>query len=510
MTNVEIPLMVEYNEIDVEADWNTWEKLEKEQRLSLEEGDFDHTFSCLDQMEKVKIPEWDDRHQHHIKLERDRAIRLKDPLNKDETFRELLSIEKFSSHTEMDFYESCNRHGIDVAYEPPFPVPFSSTSSHEESDEGDFVHAKCITDKVLGKLVELWRIQECLLLRLRVSEYDSCSTYFSRHEVAHYCRVDALPSILRNGLKLFSLSSSNDPTEGKTLGNFLQKHEINCNDLNNQTEHMLALQCSFSRKIDDLNLYRLYGKDSSGGEGTGLCLVFNMAYFDNQYADPVSTDTVVRRRHNEVTKQNDEYRWQTGDTSDYGDGKGIPLYWVLYYNSEKNQFYHTPCQRERWFYIDCETSEKRNYNFLYRQNLSNQRGIARLLKELLKIFRDLGHLESTELNATELGWHLCIYLRHLIKDAAFRDEQEARILKLHSFGDSEVESLHGKGSLSADYRSIFKEDCFSSLVKIIAGPKVKNIKNLRELLQHEIRSRGVLWSYGIGEEVVIQSDVPLA
>jgi hypothetical protein len=433
----------------------------------------------------------------------DRIARLRDPLNEDSVFRELLGIRKYC-HTreEAAYYSDGARHDDSATatpFQPPDRIPFDPSVALEPR-AGEFVCDARITKQVFDKLVELWRLQDCLLFRLRVSEDDLAGTDYP-DKVAHYCRVDSLPSILDEGLRLCSLSSANDPTEGKRFADFLGSEIAGKRDWD-QEEPMLTMQCSFSCRIDDLNQFRLYGRDSSGAEGTGLCLVFNLGYFDTHGSVPVATTEAVNSHKERTAKNNEDLLIQHGvDSRD--NGSHLPLYWVLYYDSKRKKFYHTPCQRERPFYVTPDKATNGRSCCFYRNARSNQQGIQRLLEQIRVVFTDL-----KELNAIELGWNLCVYLRHLVKDAAFRDEQEMRLLKLCRINDTKVEVLKGKGTLSTIYCPLFEEHQFSPLDQIIAGPKVRNLRQLRELMRR--KCSGVPRTHYLGKEDVIQSDAPLA
>lgn len=427
----------------------------------------------------------------------DRVARLRDPLNNDSVFRELLGIRKYCSEQEEAAYYACYRH-IDIVapFRPPNRIPFDPSAPLEPRD-GDLVCDTRITKQVLDKLVKLWRRQDCLLFRLRVSADDlACTDYPGK--VAHYCRADALSSILDEGLRLCSLASANDPTEGRRLADFLGTEGAEKSDWDRE-ERMLAMQCSFSSRIDDLNQFRLYGRESvADAEGTGLCLVLNLDYFDTRCTVPVATSDAVRHNEFETAKNNEELLIQEGFVSE-DNGSRLPLYWVLYFDSKRERFYHTPCQRERPFFVTPDKATGGGSCYIDR----NARSIQNLLKRIKDVFTDLKRL-----NAFELGWLLCVYLRHLIKDAAFRDEQEMRLLKLCPTHDAKVEPLKGKGTLSTVYCPLFEEDQFSPLDQIIAGPKVRNLQLLRELMWR--KCSGVPRTYLPGKKDVIQSQAPLA
>ncbi len=495
-----------------------WDELDIARAAALENGDFETAMACVKKMEENVDPMPPQRHHQSsfVECERKRIERLKDPLHNDPTFRELLGIEKYCD-VMAKWHSDCCRYDLSESDRcPVYRIPYDRTLLSDTADDA-FVHRERISEEKLNKLAELWRLQKCLLIRLRVSEYDSNNDDYRK--VAHYCRADALPSILNEGLRLCSLSSANDPTEGKRFASFVGRDvdpKLNkkveddegkefIKSVENRTENILVLQCSFSDRIDDLNQFRLYGRDAViGGEGTGICLVFDMGYFDNRYAEPVATAETVRQHKAKKTLQNEDNLIQLGVESD-DDGSRLPLYWVLYYDTNRDLFYHTPCQRDRPFCINPDDKRKGQAAAIYRNDRLNQLSILKLLKAIREVFADL-----KKFGVMELGWGLCVYLRHLVKDAAFRDEQEMRILKLCQLDDNNVQMLSGHASLWTNYCPILDENQYSALVRVIAGPKVKNINRIRELMRYAISSKAILRTYGPNDNDVILSEVPLA
>lgn len=442
-----------------------WNKSLTDQITAIENGGYDKAAECISAMESCLVALDSPAHgPTSVKDCRARLDKLRDPLNKDSVFRELLKIRTYSREREEKKYYAACYHIDEIVdpFQPPNRIPFDPSGVSEPRD-GEFVCDNCITKEVLGKLVDLWRLQDSLLFRLRVSEDDLVGTDFPS-KVAHYCRADALPSILDEGLRLCALSSANDPTEGKRFADFLGSGIAGKRDWD-QVEPMLTMQCSFSSRIDNLNQFRLYGRDSGGTEGTGVCLVFNLDYFDTRGKAPVPTTAAAKRHENKTLKHNEKLLIQQGVES-RDNGSRLPLYWVLYYDRKRNRFYHTPCQRERPFYVTPDKATDGMSCSFYRNARRNQQGIQNLLERIRAVFTDL-----KELNAIESGWNLCVYLRHLIKDAAFRDEQEMRLLKLCPINDAKVEVLKGKARSRPSIVRCLRSINSASLIKSSQGQR---------------------------------------
>lgn len=241
---------------------NKWEELDEAWVTALEDGNCELAKKIIDEMTGHCNP---DLHQvfkcrHYLNTANELAEKMLDPQNKDKVFEELIGSGKL----------------------------------------------KHLNKKIVDKLEDLWRLQICLLRRLRVSELDPTG---EDRMVAHYCHEEASIKILKEGMRLVSLSGANDPTEGKRFFHFVRHIiEQECRKkgkssegfieyTNNHEENMLALQSSFSNRVDDLNQFRLYGRDTKeGGEGTGICLVFKMRYFNNEDGQEIPTSDSISRK----------------------------------------------------------------------------------------------------------------------------------------------------------------------------------------------------------------------
>ena len=88
------------------------------------------------------------------------------------------------------------------------------------------------------------------------------------------------------------------------------------------------VQTSFSRCIDSLTMFRLYGKNEDK-EGTGVSLVFGKEFFDTTFqynevpfSSTIKGDSVSNNIQNNQNKQ--------------------PLYYVLYYDEKTNEIVFNP------------------------------------------------------------------------------------------------------------------------------------------------------------------------
>lgn len=335
---------------------------------------------------------------------------------------------------------------------------------------------KCCSEEDLKCIYCLWGEQYHLLSLLR-ADLDQVGHYTSPavFEILLHKKNESDDQI--NPLMLFSLAAANDSMEGSVFQFLLGE---NCLPSQKVRSNLAVLQASFSSAIDSLNQYRLYGK-VDGKEGMGLCLVSGSSFF----AEPGETPMIA------VQRENDKQSAASPEC------QKLPLYWVLYYDRNSGCIYYTPACTEYWL-----NGRKGNFNIQNKPSRASTRRrfakIGKCLKNIRKLFQEITCPETKE-----LALEMLIYLRHLVKDAAFMDEKELRILSLHRYDDKETMRISdGKNCLCRDYLPILHEDGY--LKQVIAGPKLENFMNKADVWKYEISTRPG------GKKVVFsQSEAPL-
>ena len=328
----------------------------------------------------------------------------------------------------------------------------------------------------------LWASQYYLLDLLRSEQ----------EEVAHYTSRPVLERLLTakeekdkdkyEPLKLCSVAAANDKAEGKAFLSLLEE-EIKTETLLSR-EKMLVLQASFSSEIDCLNQFRLYGKEE-GKEGTGACLVFNQRFFTsfsegNSFIQNLSSLRDEREALSHKEKAPSK----------------LPLYWVLYCDcrergeGEYPEIYYSPTSTAPWMKTFKDPKKQEEVDEEVKAIKTRYQEIVNVLREIREEYKKLKESKNPELQ--QMALDMLIYLRHLVKDAAFKEEKELRILSLHPFKSSSQEEnsrpvslLESKGCLACDYLPIFHREQY--LKKIIMGPNVVNVKNHEERLSFYMR-----------------------
>lgn len=319
-------------------------------------------------------------------------------------------------------------------------------------------------DKYKKELKKLWILQYMLLDLLSIKKKGNIK------DISTYMSIGVLKALTKDPkskLKMFSISKVNDPKEGKILHDILNKNliYIDSNDIENnfavkkKNISFTILQESFTRLRDSLTMFRLYGKNTKYSidgkdEGTGVCLVFNKNLFDTFFYHP---STPIADEQNKL----------------------LPIYFILYYNREKNKLIFNPTASD---YKNIEIDLNKKY---YRwNNKKNKKDDNLKLGDRVgyifnRIFKKLKGLKNDKEALNK--YRLLINIRYLIKDSAFVEEQEMRILKIAKLSDSDIYYDNGKDSLCKEYVNIFEND---ALREIIIGPKVKEPVSLIEELQN--------------------------
>ncbi len=330
--------------------------------------------------------------------------------------------------------------------------------------------------KDLSCIHRLW-VEQYRLLYLLSSDLEQVGHYTSSMVFETLLQKQAETNSQANPLLLCSLAAANDPTEGTVFQAFLKR---NCLPSQRIHSHLAVLQASFSSAIDSLNQFRLYGKNK-GEEGTGLCLVFDQSFF----AKPGETSMIAIQKEDGSSSKKGAVMYRK-----------LPLYWVLYYECSSGRIYYTPA---------CsEYSLDRDFNICKDTLEDSERKKFQEIGKSLKRIREL--FERISEKAQDAALEMLIYLRHLVKDASFKDEKELRILSLHPYNnhDSSLKVLLGKNCLSVDYLPVIHEG-EEYLEKVIAGPKLRDFTNLVDVAKFRLHHLG-----GKKKVEFCQSQAPLS
>jgi len=135
---------------------------------------------------------------------------------------------------------------------------------------------KIIDEKQRKKCEEIYDLAEKILESLRIENLSSLKvSYYTKKEIA--TNLLALGETGKRGeFRLYYTSEMNDPSEGEVLLNFLGTKNENRAEL---PENIPFIAC-FSLEENSLNQFRLYGKEGDN-EATGVSIVFESSFFEN-------------------------------------------------------------------------------------------------------------------------------------------------------------------------------------------------------------------------------------
>jgi len=269
-------------------------------------------------------------------------------------------------------------------------------------------------------------------------------------------------------MRIGSSSYMNDPSEGKGLMELLALPDLELENKVDCSSHNAFFAC-FSSRVNDLNQFRLYGKED-GVEASGCCLVFNK---NRDWLKEPDISAPFR----DLIKNMDENsaKFKETDISNVEYEK-LPLYQVAYIAYKDEYIAEEKC--ERWLdnsFGICLKPIGGNENW-HSFRLDQ---LKEALQKLVGFFKEKEHVNDKNKNALE-------YIRYLFKDFAFRDEEEFRVLKMAEIGSTEIEYCETTQSIYLPYADI------SNVVdEVILGTNYEKTNSRRkaEVFLHEMRQK---------------------
>jgi hypothetical protein len=289
-------------------------------------------------------------------------------------------------------------------------------------------------------------------------------------------------------LWLTNLAAMNDVEEGYVLHDYLEIPETG------EEDKLVPLQCSFTKLIDNLSQFRLYGKESNK-EGTGLCLGFDERFFFREPEEITLLRTIAHEK-NSIIKTS----WKVSTLlasmiqNEQNESEYLPLYHVLYYDETKKSFIYEPLQKP----LILKDGKVLGDDAEIEKAKPSGEAIALIVQEIKEIFDGIkdkmekkqrkAHADEIKKNKEkqQIAMDLLVYLRNLVKKTAFQEEHEVRILKLAKHGDEQIKPWVSKyrTSIRIPYLKIL--DVSNPIVKVVGGPKIERFKQKAEFWRHVI------------------------
>lgn len=240
-------------------------------------------------------------------------------------------------------------------------------------------------------------------------------------------------------MRLGSSTYMNDPSEGRGLLDLLNQQDLELENKADGTSHNAFFTC-FSSRVNDLNQFRLYGKEG-GVEASSCCLVFNK-----------NGDWLKESDISIPFRGLSEMSGQSSDDLPIADFSGdeyekLPLYQVAYiaykdeYIEDKKCGIWFPSQAEPKFGIRLKPVGNEEWHQFRLGKLKEA------LEELIRFFGDKSAVSDDDKEALE-------YIRYLFKDFAFRDEEEFRLLVIKPIDSKEIEDCKDTQSVYIPYADI--------------------------------------------------------
>ena len=238
-------------------------------------------------------------------------------------------------------------------------------------------------------------------------------------------------------MRIGSSTYMNDPTEGEGLLELLNLQDL---ELENKADCPIynAFFTCFSSRVNDLNQFRLYGKEN-GVEASGCCLVFN------KNGDWLKEPDISASFGGIINKQNEGLKKLAGVGVAGLEDENLPLYQVAYI-----AYYDEYIDNEKSIiWLSNEESPKFGIRLEpVGKNPSWHEFRIGKLKEILEdLIKKPNNISDEDRKALE-------YIRYLFKDFAFRDEEEFRLLKIEQIGSDKIEYCEATKSVYLPYTDI--------------------------------------------------------
>ena len=272
-------------------------------------------------------------------------------------------------------------------------------------------------------------------------------------------------------MRIGSSTYMNDPSEGRGLLDLLNQQDLELENKADGASHNAFFTC-FSSRVNDLNQFRLYGKED-GVEASGCCLVFNKNGNWLKNADV----SVPFRSLSQKSGQDSDGLPEVGFSGD--EYEKLPLYQVAYvaykdeYIADKKCGIWFPSQKELKFGIRLKPVGNEEWHQFRLEKLKEA------LEGLIGFFKDKSAVSDDDKEALE-------YIRYLFKDFAFRDEEEFRLLVIKPIDSEEIEYCEKTQSVYIPYADIRNQ-----ADEVILGTNYEKTGNQRkaEVFRYQMKQK---------------------
>ena len=272
-------------------------------------------------------------------------------------------------------------------------------------------------------------------------------------------------------MRLGSSTYMNDPSEGKPLLDLLNQQDLELENKADGASHNAFFTC-FSSRVNDLNQFRLYGKEG-GVEASGCCLVFNK---NGDWLREADVSVPFRGLSEMSGQSSDDLREAIFSDNEY---EKLPLYQVAYIAYKDEYITEKKCgiwllpQEKLKFGIRLKPVGNEEWHQFRLEKLKEA------LEELIGFFKDKSAVSDDDKEALE-------YIRYLFKDFAFRDEEEFRLLVIKPIDSEEIEYCEKTQSVYIPYADIRNQ-----ADEVILGTNYEKTGNQRkaEVFRYQMKQK---------------------
>ena len=248
---------------------------------------------------------------------------------------------------------------------------------------------------------------------------------------------DPVDSSKVSPMRIGSSTYMNDPTEGEGLLELLNLQDLELENKADCPAYNAFFTC-FSSRVNDLNQFRLYGKEN-GVEASGCCLVFNKS------GDWLKEPDVSASFKSFANKQNEGFKEPIeADVAGLED-KNLPLYQVAYIAYYDEYIAEEKCGK--WLLNKNNQSFGIRLKPIGKNPGWHQFRINKLEEALIELMEKSNNISDEDRKVLE-------YIRYLFKDFAFRDEEEFRLLKIEQIGSDNIKYCQTTKSVYLPYADI--------------------------------------------------------
>ena len=238
-------------------------------------------------------------------------------------------------------------------------------------------------------------------------------------------------------MRIGSSTYMNDPTEGEGLLELLNLQDLELENKVDCPVHNAFFTC-FSSRVNDLNQFRLYGKENSV-EASGCCLVFNKS------GDWLKESDISASFKSFTNKQNEGFKEPIEADGAGLEDENLPLYQVAYIAYYDEYIAEEKCGK----WLLNKNSQKFGIRLkpVGKNPSLYQLRIDKLEEALIELMEKSNNISDEDKKALE-------YIRYLFKDFAFRDEEEFRLLKIEQIGSDNIKYCPTTKSVYLPYADI--------------------------------------------------------